>query len=89
MNLQLMSESQLAEHDHLFEKMGHLPGVSDLRALDPDSRQALFRYALFSDENVRLSAGLSSMSACDAFYNSYYWFLIFSKSECLMVKRSS
>lgn len=50
----------------------------EVTRLDDEMRRALEYYRLF-DEDIRSRSGLSSLSNEEAFYNQYYWYLVFAK----------
>lgn len=51
----------------------------DLASFASDARTALARHLAFRDADRRGAAGLPAMSDVTAFYNAYYWFLVFAR----------
>lgn len=75
----LIPEKELVGCDQIVEGIVSRDRSVHWEKLDPSSRQAYGRYALFSDEHARREANFSRLPAEQVFYNKYYWILIFSK----------
>lgn len=72
----LLSEAILEKARHEVKSV-QTPGIQ-IAHLNEETRRAYDYYRLF-DEDLRTRAGLASSSEEDAFYNQYYWYLVFSK----------
>jgi hypothetical protein len=75
----LTSEQDLAFKSTQFESIFEAKEYKHLRNLAPDVKRALGFHFLFGDGEMRRRAGFHWMSRAQAFYNSYYWFLVFTK----------
>lgn len=75
----LVAEEQLTERRQVIEEAMSRHRSIPWDALDAASREAYGRYILFRDEETRRRANLAHLSVRDAFYNSYYWLLMFSR----------
>ncbi|GEM_PF-4032378 len=77
-NKVLIPERELAFDDLKIEEVFKAKGDRWLRPKEPDSRRALGLHFLFGDDNIRRRAGFGWMSSTVAYYNSYYWLLVFA-----------
>ena len=75
----LTSERDLALKNTLFESIFESKEYSHLRNLEPNIKRMLGFHFLLDDGEMRRRAGFQWMSRAQAFYNSYYWFLVFTK----------
>lgn len=75
----IIDERELTRREALIDEVLSGRKEYNLRTLEPASKQALGRHLLFAEPDARERAGFGAISDAQAFYNSYYWFLIFSK----------
>ena len=74
----IVNEQQLTEKEPLVGDIIATTKEYNLQELDSATKRALLRHLLFSNADIRQRAGFGSLSKLKAFYNSYYWFLIFA-----------
>jgi hypothetical protein len=79
MAFSLVPADQLIATDQVAQRFIAREALSAWRLLEADLRIAYGRYALFSSDAAISEVGLSQLSAEDAFYNRYYWILVFAK----------
>lgn len=75
----LISESQLIVGDSLLTRLEEKMPAVDWRGLDADLRQAYTRHVALLDDGLRQELGAGDLSESVAFYNAYYWILVFAK----------
>lgn len=74
----IVDEHELIKREPLVENLPLGSEEYNLHALDLATKRALVRHFLFSNADIRQRVGFGSLSNVKAFYNSYYWFLIFA-----------
>lgn len=75
----LIAEGQLPVGDALLARLAEKDPTVRWFELDQDVRQAYARQAALLDSELRRELGVGDLSAVDAFYNAYYWALLFAK----------
>lgn len=75
----LIAEDQLLVHDALLTRLEEKAPTVRWRELDEDIRQAYARYVALLDSELRRELGVGEMTEDVAFYNAYYWSLVFAK----------
>jgi len=75
----LIAEDRLTVGDALLTRLAEeLPAVG-WRELDDDVRQAYARQVALLNRELRRELGVGELSEPVAFYNAYYWALVFAK----------
>ncbi|AKJ30911.1 hypothetical protein [Caldimonas brevitalea] len=75
----LISENRLTVGVALLTRLAEKVPTVRWRDLDEDVRQAYARHVALLDSDLRRELGVSDLSESAAFYNAYYWVLVFAK----------
>ena len=75
----LIAEDQLPVGDALLTRLVEKVPAVRWRELDEDVRQAYARHVALLDGDLRPELGVGGLSESVAFYNAYYWVLVFAK----------
>jgi hypothetical protein len=75
----LIAEVRLFVSDALLGRLAQKHQAIRWRELNEDLKHAYARKAAFLDSELRTELGVGAMSEQHAFYNAYYWALLFAK----------
>ena len=75
----LIAEDQLTVGDALLTHLAEKVPAVRWREMDEDVRQMYARQVALLDSELRHELGAGDLSAPVAFYNAYYWALVFAK----------
>ena len=75
----LIAEDQLRVSDDLLMRLAEKNPAVQWFNLEEDLRQAYARHIALLDIELRQALGAEELSELSAFYNSYYWILVFIK----------
>lgn len=75
----LITEDQLPVGDALLTRLVEKVPTVRWRELDEDVRQAYARHVALLDTELRHELGVGEPSELVAFYNAYYWVLVFAR----------
>jgi hypothetical protein len=75
----LIAEEKLPVGDALLTRLSEKVPTVHWHQLDEDVRQAYARYVALLDGDLRRGLGVGNLSELVAFYNAYYWALVFAK----------
>lgn len=75
----LIPEANLNVGDTLLAKLAERVPAVNWRGLNEDLKQAYARYVALLDKNLWKELGANDLSEVVAFYNAYYWILVFAK----------
>ena len=75
----LIAEDQLPVSDALLTRLAEKVPAVHWRELDEDVRQAYARHVALLDGELRRELGVGDLVEPVAFYNAYYWALLFAK----------
>lgn len=75
----LIPENQLTISDELLARLAEEIPAVNWRGLEEDLKQAYGRYIVLLDGGLRSELGIAALRESIAFYNAYYWVLVFAK----------
>lgn len=75
----LIAEAQLTVGEMLLSRLSKKVPTVRWSELDEDVRQAYARHVVLLDSELRSELTVGDLSELVAFYNAYYWVLVFAK----------